>query len=554
MIQTSPSKEQRAAALLIAAPGEQHVEALPSAMSERVFTRRDFFLFTLLTILSLASILYFLWHWVSFQDWKHYPATFSILSVLLLVKLLNNQARWLSLPYMRRPRDVTTGANWKVGVATTFVPGAETLEMLEETLKALVALDYPHDTWVLDEGDDPQVKALCGRFGANHFSRKALPRYKTADGIFQSGSKHGNYNAWLCEVGFSRYEVIAAFDPDHIPAPAFLPSVLGYFDNPKIGYVQAAQCYYNQKSSFIARGAAEETYEYYSCTQMAAYAVGHPIVVGCHNTHRVSALKQVGGFAPHDADDLLITLFYRGHGWQGVYVPKVLARGLTPVDWSGYLTQQLRWARSVIDVRFRLNHILGKNLPFRERVLGYMHGILYLQSSITTFLSLALLVFMLATGIAPRVVDFSVVPKLALLLVVLQLCAFFRQCFYLDRRSESGLHWRAWLLRYAKWPYFLLALLDVVLRRQFPYALTRKVGNRSRRRTLLWPHLLVTAFICVAWLTGIYNGRVVNPMLHILAGMIVVGSIGLVLTEQIEFPDPYDKAWSPSVEEKRSER
>ena len=59
---------------------------------------------------------------------------------------------------------------------------------------------------------------------------------------------------------------------------------------------------------------------------MYCYAMGYPIVTGCHTTHRAAALKAVGGFASHDADDLLITLLYRSQGWRGVYVPKILAR------------------------------------------------------------------------------------------------------------------------------------------------------------------------------------------------------------------------------------
>src|SRR5919206_567306 len=67
---------------------------------------------------------------------------------------------WFLLLLMRRPRPIPARAGWKVGVATTFVPGAESLEMLEETVRALVAMEYPHETWVLDEGDEPQVRAL----------------------------------------------------------------------------------------------------------------------------------------------------------------------------------------------------------------------------------------------------------------------------------------------------------------------------------------------------------------------------------------------------------
>jgi cellulose synthase/poly-beta-1,6-N-acetylglucosamine synthase-like glycosyltransferase len=124
---------------------------------------------------------------------------------------------------------------------------------------------------------------------------------------FGRGQNMGNYTAWLNEGGFERYEIIAAFDPDHVLRRSFLSEVLGYFNDPSVGYVQAAQAYYNQEASFIARGAAAETYGYYSSIQMFSFAVGYPVVTGCHNTHRVTAVKQVRGLPAHDADDLLIT-------------------------------------------------------------------------------------------------------------------------------------------------------------------------------------------------------------------------------------------------------
>src|SRR3954465_2308633 len=146
-------------------------------ISERVFKWWDYPLFGILTCLSISAIVYFLAHWFSSDDWLNFPVTFSLITLLLLGTLFTNQLRWFSLLCMRRPRPLLTRPGWKVAVVTAFVPGAEPLDMLEETLKALVALDYPHDTWVLDEGDDERVKALCVALGACHFTRKNLFRY-----------------------------------------------------------------------------------------------------------------------------------------------------------------------------------------------------------------------------------------------------------------------------------------------------------------------------------------------------------------------------------------
>lgn len=462
------------------------------------------------------------------------------MTLILVVIISNNQFRWFLLPCMRRPRPMMARSTWKVGVATTFVPGAEPLEMLEETLRGLIALDYPHDTWVLDEGEDDQVKLLCLRLGANYFSRKNIPRYQSEAGTFQSRSKHGNYNAWLYEIGFDRYEVITGFDPDHVPNTNFLSKVLGYFEDAQVGYVQAAQAYYNQRASFIARGAAEETYAYYSSLQMASYAMGYPIITGCHNTHRVTALKQVGGFAAHDADDLLITQLYRAAGWEGVYVPEILAKGITPVDWSGYLTQQRRWARSVLDIKFRLYRQLSSKLSAKTRVISFLHGLNYIQDGVITLIGLILMTFMFVTGNTP-ILSQLLGGKLIILVGVLQLSDFYRQRFYLDWRNEWGLAWRAWLLQFAKWPYILLALSEVMLGRRLPYAITPKVKELSRCTLLLWPHLYSALILSTAWIVGLLSKDIVYPSVHVWMAIIVAASLALILTEFMNFPHPYDK-------------
>lgn len=519
-----------------------------SVQSERIFDLWDYLVFTILTVLVSAAIIYFMAHWFAYGDWYHRPIAFWGLTLIIIGRLAINQFRWWYLPFMKKPTPMAPRLGWKVAVATTFVPGAEPFEMLEQTLRALVTLDYPHDTWVLDEGNDPPVAALCAKLGALHFSRKNYPHYQTEDGAFQARSKHGNYNAWLQEVAFERYEIIAAFDPDHVPKNTFLSEVLGYFNDPQIGYVQAAQAYYNQNASFIARGAAEETYGYYSATQMFGFAMGYPIVTGCHNTHRVTALKEVGGFPAHDAEDLLITLLYRSHRWRGVYVPKILARGLTPVDWAGYIKQQLRWARSVLDIKLRIFPQIAGKLPVKERVTSFIHGLHYLQP-LALMMGFLVIVYMLATGSVPRAVNYSVVRDFSLLLLALLLCDFYRQRFYLDWRNEWGWHWRAGLLHFAKWPYFLLALYQVLLNRRVPYAMTSKVKTRSHRR-VLWPHLLVAGFLSAVWIGAIISGRSLHPLLHVAAALVAIGSLLVVATERMSFPDPYNPTLRSRLKEK----
>ncbi|MEW6297490.1 MAG: glycosyltransferase [Thermodesulfobacteriota bacterium] len=515
---------------------------MKNLLYQKVFRWWDYPLFTVFTVANGSIVGWFLWHWFSLADWPTYKWIYVTLTLLLGIVWINYCGRWFLLPRMRKPGPVAAPPGLRVAVVTTFVPDAEPLAMLAHTVRALVSLDYPHDTWVLDEGDDERVKTMCQTLGAHHFSRKHLPQYQTEQGVFQSHSKHGNYNAWLYEIGFERYEIVSAFDPDHVPQKDFLDNVLGYFTDPQIGYVQVAPAYYNQEASFIARGAAEETYSYFSAIQMAAHALGHPIIIGSHNTHGVQALKEVGGFAPHDADDLLITLRYRAQGWQGVYVPKVLACGLAPVDWTGYVGQQRRWARSVLDIKIRQYFRYAAGLPWPSRILGFLHGFNYLHRSVVIVTALLLLVVLLAAGFSPMAFSGETVWRLLVVSLVLQGAEFYRQRFFLNWRQEWGWHWRAGLLQFAIWPYFLAALFEVLCGRAKEYVLTKKVKTKSNSCWLFWPQALVAALVGTAWTYGAVTHESLNPYLQLMAGTVIVGSLALVLSARMmSFPSPFDE-------------
>ncbi len=105
--------------------------------------------------------------------------------------LVNQQGRWFLLLPMRRPEPMSAPAGLRVAAVTTYVPGVESREMLVATLSALVAIDYPHDTWLLDEGDEPAVAELCARLGVHHFTRRHRPEYQA-----DAGAVPGPDQAW----------------------------------------------------------------------------------------------------------------------------------------------------------------------------------------------------------------------------------------------------------------------------------------------------------------------------------------------------------------------
>ncbi len=107
-------------------------------------------------------------------------------------------------------------------------------EILKPTILSALAMDYPHRTYVLDDGHREGVRLLCEELGVDYLSRPT-----------NEGAKAGNINAAL-KVTHGEY--IAIFDADHAPFKSFLTELLGYFKDPNVALVQAPQAYFNLDS------------------------------------------------------------------------------------------------------------------------------------------------------------------------------------------------------------------------------------------------------------------------------------------------------------------
>jgi hypothetical protein len=262
-------------------------------------------------------------------------------------------------------------------------------------------------------------------------------------------------------------------------------------------------------------------------------------VVGCHNTHRIAALRDIGGFPAHEADDLVMTLFYRTSGWLGVYVPAILARGITPVDWRSYLTQQRRWARSVLDYKLRVFPNRSSGLPLSQRLLTHMHGLYYLRGPVM-LLQLALLTMALLLHVSPSVPGYGALRALGALIVVVLLCELYRQRFFLDRDGEAGIHWRARFVSAVKWPAFVLAAWDASLGRYGTYTTTPKRARSPRALGFAAIHAGVLLVIGTVWSADLFRGASPFVPLHLATVLILATSFAAMVTVFQRFPPMWE--------------
>lgn len=274
---------------------------------------------------------------------------------------------------VRDPVPVTSPGGLRVALVTTFVPAREDIGQLRATVAGMRDQRYARlgvvDAWVLDEGDDPAVRALCAELGARHFTRAGVARWNRDGGRNARRTKHGNINAFLDHLAerAPEYDVFAGVDPDHVPRPEFLERMLGYLHDPAVGYVVAPQTYGNAADNLVARLAESCQFVFHSLIQRSANLSGSPMFVGTNYVVRMEAILAIGGMQDSITEDALTGLRLNAAGWRGVYTPDELAVGQGPEPWRDFYSQQYRWARGADDILRREWRAIAR-LPWRQRL------------------------------------------------------------------------------------------------------------------------------------------------------------------------------------------
>jgi cellulose synthase (UDP-forming) len=475
-----PTPARAGAATLAPAPAIRR-RAVPArtVRSERALTRGQRIVFWALSLLWLAVVVRF-WAWWLEPSHRGALGLFLAASIpLAYLTTILPSFYWFFVGRMRRPVHMDPAPGRRVALITPCVPSHETLDVIADQLRAMTEVRYPHDSWVLDEGADPDVERIALELGVRYFTRKGMPLWNQPGPPFQAKTKAGNVNAWLdfVEMEGIDYEVFVQLDIDHRPAPEYLDRTLGYFDDPEVAWVQAPSVCANL-DRWTARGLAEQDLALQGPLQMGFY--GHsqtPFIIGSHTTYRTAAVRAIGGYQPTRAEDHLDTVVLAAHGYRGVYVPEIIAEGDGPDDFGTYLGQQFAWAYSMVQIFLQHTPRL-----VRRYTAGQAFQFLMAQSWYTLWsLSVAVLwmlpVVALLTGRPIAHVDLSeyLVYNLAVVLTSTLMWRWSRRWF---QPKGIGLTWRGVVLEIARWPIVLWAVVNVLLRIKRPYMITPK-GDRA---------------------------------------------------------------------------
>ena len=430
---------------------------------------------------------------------------FISLSYVVWYQIINEIFSWAVANTMKHPVPLTPQKGQKVAFLTAFVPGSEPYEMLETTLKAMKAVNYSHDTWLLDEGNDAEAKRICKLYGVKHYTRKGSPYYNTSSGPYKVKSKGGNYNSWFHQHG-NEYEFVAQIDIDFIPKKDFLTKTLGYFRDPNVAFVGSPQVYGNTDESWIAKGAAEQAYGFYGSMQKGFFGSDMQLFIGANHVVRVKAHNSIDGYAGHIVEDHLTGMKFYSHRWKSVYVPEILAIGEGPASWDSYFSQQMRWAYGLIDILLTQSPKLFGKMRMHH-VANYFLLQQYYFYGVAQIIGVVLLTLYFFFGI--QATTMHLLPLILLYVPILlwqQVLFFWLQRFNINPKEESGFMLNAKFLNWAAWPIYFLAFIGAITRKRLTYKVTPK-GKEQNIHTnisLFLPHFILGSFTFIDIIASVY--------------------------------------------------
>jgi cellulose synthase/poly-beta-1,6-N-acetylglucosamine synthase-like glycosyltransferase len=285
----------------------------------------------------------------------------------LLLSAFGMHRLYLARQYRRhvrgqfRRRAVGTPEQWPS--VTVQVPLYNERYVAERAVRAVAALDYPRDRFevqVLDDSTDDTTQLLepvvadLRRQGV----RIAHVRRNSRAGFKAGALAHGLESA--------SGDLVAVFDADFVPRPDFLKQIVGEFERPEVGMVQARWEHINESQSLLTRTQALQLDAHFTIEHGVRAARGFFFNFnGTAGIWRKQAIVDAGGWHSDTLTEDL-DLSYRAQlaGWHFVYRDDVGVPAELPVEVAAYRQQQQRWAQGgAQSARKLLPSIIRASLP-----------------------------------------------------------------------------------------------------------------------------------------------------------------------------------------------
>ncbi|SFR86966.1 glycosyltransferase family 2 protein [Sphingomonas jatrophae] len=334
--------------------------------------------------------------------------------------------RWRR-PTMPLPRHV--GRQPKVSIHLCAY--AEPPEIVIAVLDRLNRLDYANFEVLVCDNNTPDealwrpVEQHCAMLNRALGSQ----RFRFFHVSPLAGAKAGALN-WLLDRTAPDAELIGVIDADYLSEPDFLARLAGFFDDPKLAYIQTPHDYRNwQGSSFLT--ACYWEYMPSNKVELPGVAdVGAGYTIGTMCLIRRSMLEKAGRWAEWClTEDSEVSVRLRAVGGTGLYLRETFGRGLIPETFDDYKKQRFRWTAGPVQQlrrhwRLYTPRMLGGSTAMDgwSKLLEVMRGIAPLSQVVGMALGIVGLIAALAL-IRSGVVQPMQLPTIAWIAAAIGTCA-----------------------------------------------------------------------------------------------------------------------------------
>ena len=291
-------------------------------------TRRSHRVLLGLTFAFVVTLTAFFVWWVSPVHRLSWPG-FVANSVLLAIVLASPLYFLYIVNQMRRVNPNVPVPDVRVAMVVTKAP-SEPWPMVQATLEAMLAQDYPgdFDVWLADEDPADETIDWCYSRGVRISTRQGAKGYQRLTWPRRRRCKEGNLAYFYDHYGYAAYDVVSQLDADHVPDRHYLREMVRPFWDDAVGYVAApSMCDANGEQSWAVMGRPYEEAFFHGALQLGLSADGTPVCIGSHYAVRTAALRQIGGVGPELAEDFTTSYLLNVAGWRGEYAIDAAARG-----------------------------------------------------------------------------------------------------------------------------------------------------------------------------------------------------------------------------------
>lgn len=435
----------------------------------------------LLVTIGVLTLSYYIFWWINHLSWTSPWLLLGFVPMLAygIIQILGNWALYLAthwrstFPILPIPEDKS------VDVFVTAC--GEDPALVERALAAAVAMRGEHNTWLLDDGNDPRLATLASKLGAGYLVRNG-----------RNDAKAGNLNAALARTSG---DIVVIFDIDHAPRPDFLERTLGYFRFPMVGFVQVMLTFENQADGWVAAAAADTSLDFYNPTAIGSDGLQSATLIGSNALIRRDALDSINGYQPGLAEDLATSIAIHAAGWRSVYVAEPLAPGYAPPDMAAWFTQQLKWARGVFELLLTDYPRRFPQLP-RSKRAAYAVRMTYYWIGPVVFLHLLATIIALFSRNEATLATFQSylrhLAPLGLAMMVIRQLALRR---WRHRSLKPNYQIKPIVLVFGSWPVYTLAWLMALVRVPLRFRLTPKSQSGSLNPAWMLPQTAVSLLL-----------------------------------------------------------